>query len=92
MTGTRAGDPAWRDRLISAGEVAARTWEWGVRLARRENGSFHLECAECGQSAGLLSQGEEMASWVVTTGELMSAVLRHMVMAHDQPLGSHDGR
>lgn len=91
----RSSEPAWHDRLISRAEVLARTEQWPLRLGRRENGSIHLECARCEQSAGLLSQGgtgtANMASWVVTTGELVSAVLRHMVTAHDEHLGSHDG-
>jgi hypothetical protein len=49
----------------------------------------------CGQSCGLLGEDNGPGTAIVLTsvGDLLSGVLRHMVMAHDQPLNgaSDDG-
>jgi hypothetical protein len=65
----------------------------GERLPDR--GQFNLRCRLCGQSCRLLGEGPPNQP-VVKLGEirplpfdlegLLSAVLRHMVMAHDVPL------
>ena len=86
----------WNTKLITPGEALTRTGRWPLRIGHRKDGSVHLECARCAQSAGLLSDGKgsgtgKVGSWTVTTEELVSAVLRHMVMAHNEPLGDHGG-
>jgi hypothetical protein len=52
----------------------------------------NLRCGECGQSCGLIGQAEPGRldgvpdGFRTTLGDLLSAVLRHRVMAHDQAL------
>ena len=54
----------------------------------------NLRCGRCDQSVMLLGSGAPgellipVAAVATTAAEIMSAVLRHLVMAHDQPLSA----
>jgi hypothetical protein len=55
---------------------------------------INLRCQECGQSCAMLAQGRpgelvgvaDTDAFTTSLGDLLSAVLRHRVMAHDLPL------
>lgn len=44
----------------------------------------NLRCRKCDQSCGLLGAGQ--TAYQTTIGDLLTGVLRHLVMAHDVPL------
>jgi hypothetical protein len=75
-------NPGWNDALISR-EQAARLagaepvhWHWD-----RDIGGLLLRHTSCGKSCGLWMPGQP-----TTPDDVLSGVLRHLVMAHDLPL------
>ncbi len=75
----------WDPRLITAAEAIGLAGDWPVTAAVTD-GDIVLLCAKdgCGQSAGQLRHGGTTV--IASAGDYLSAVLRHMVMAHDIPL------
>jgi hypothetical protein len=65
---------------------------------QRDQIQINMRCRQCGQSITLLAAEPDLTAARVeggdtTAGDLISDVLRHQVMAHDQPLsgGKSDG-
>jgi hypothetical protein len=89
-----AGDwPVWMSAEWA--DLAQFETEGGAVQASRWQ--LNMRCGKCGQSCGLLTQAKpgllapsfERAD--TSPGDLLSGVLRHMVMAHDVPLNrSHN--
>jgi hypothetical protein len=72
------GHVAWPEKLITQAEafVLAADWPTEIRV--------DLLCGKCKLSVGQLERGG--LAYNSTLDEKLSAVLRHMVMAHDVPL------
>lgn len=81
---------AWPEKLITQAEafVLAAAWPVYVRSwYEKANGPEHginLYCGRCDQSTGQLRR--EDTTYNGSLDEMLSMVLRHMVMAHDVPL------
>jgi hypothetical protein len=81
----------WPEQMITQAEAFALAANWPVgaedcftEAGDRIPGDIRLVCVKCGQSTGQLAR-----SFVAYNGsldEMLSMVLRHMVMAHDVPL------
>ncbi|TNC19063.1 hypothetical protein [Amycolatopsis alkalitolerans] len=81
----------WDDRLITreralelAGTAPVYLEDAGVR-------GLFLRCAQCHQSCGQFRDGpgddvKRFAERTTTVEEILSGVLRHLVMVHDVPL------
>jgi hypothetical protein len=74
----------WDRRLLSPERALALAGDWPVRFTPLEDGSFHAICDACGQSCGRFYA--PLALLETSPADFLSAVLRHMVMAHDTPL------
>jgi hypothetical protein len=82
-------------------ELSQFEMEGGGHLADRPQ--INMRCGHerhgggpmCGQSCGLLGEnrGPDTVPVLTSVGDLLSGVLRHMVMVHDQPLNrsANDG-
>jgi hypothetical protein len=66
-------------------ELSQFEMESGGPSRAADRWQVNLRCARCDQSVAYLGDGERQFRQV-TVAELMSGVLRHMVMAHDVPL------
>jgi hypothetical protein len=94
-----AGDwPVWASaelaelsqfQMEGGGPGQADRWQINLRCGAERHGGG----AVCGQSCGMLGENTGAAPVLTSIGDLLSGVLRHMVMAHDQPLNgaSDDG-
>lgn len=91
----------WNSQLILPGEALAIAGDWPVVFAVKRNGDdgivrdtdeIHMCCVPCRQSVAMLNRGD--AEYRSSIEGQLSAVLRHMVMAHDIPLNHRraDGR
>jgi hypothetical protein len=85
------GFVAWPEKLITQAEAFVLAGNWHVHAEHRqraENGvqaaEIILACDQCGQSCGQLRRGTIVYNG--TLDEMLSMVLRHMVMAHDVSL------
>jgi hypothetical protein len=78
MAGSGPGFVTWPEKLITQAEafVLAADWPTEVRV--------DLLCGRCKQSVGQLQR--DGLPYNATLDEKLSAVLRHMVMAHDVQL------
>lgn len=86
----------WPDKLITQAEAFAKAATWPVKpwidhLSKRPEGTpadIQLLCDHdgCGQSMGQLRRGG--VTYNGTLDQMLSMVLRHMVMAHDVPLNT----
>jgi hypothetical protein len=58
------------------------------QINMRCGGQRHNSVGICGQSCGLLGEdrGDDTMPVLTSIGDLLSGVLRHMVMTHDVPL------
>jgi hypothetical protein len=79
----------WNAQLIRPEEALAIAGDWPVVFAVMHNsdantGEIHMCCEDCGQSVAMLNRGD--AEYRSSVEGQLSAVLRHMVMAHDIPL------
>jgi hypothetical protein len=92
----------WDARLISPERALRLAGDWPVyataELAelsqfgpeQADRMQVNLRCRKDGQSVGLL--GAPGVTYETSAGDLLSAVLRHLVTAHDLPLsGASDG-
>jgi hypothetical protein len=86
-------DVAWPDKMITQAEAFAKAslWPLQVRDGCDENGNripgeIELACVTCGRSMGQLAHGYTIYNG--SLDEMLSMVLRHMVMAHDEPLNT----
>jgi hypothetical protein len=81
---------AWPEKLITQAEAFVLAAAWPVRVVvRGDSGNLadldiDLWCGKCGRSCGQLRRGR--TTYNGTLDEMLSMVLRHMVMAHDVPL------
>lgn len=93
----------WPAKMITQAEAFAKAAEWPICAAIRHNpgdegsaqpGSLEivLLCRQgpmdkpCGQSMGQLRRDEMVYNG--SLDQILSMVLRHMVMAHDEPLNT----
>jgi hypothetical protein len=78
------GHVAWPEKLITQAEAFVLAADWPVRVVVEGDSDVNLACRKCGRSCGQLRRGG--TAYNATLDEMLSAVLRHMVMAHDVPL------
>jgi hypothetical protein len=89
-TARTPGFVAWPEKLITQAEafVLAAAWPVYVRSwfdsANGPERGINLYCGKCDQSCGQLNR--EGAIYNGSLDEMLSMVLRHMVMAHDVAL------
>ena len=72
--------------MITQAEAFALAANWPVYVAIDQTDVFMivLNCGKCSRSCGQLRRG--VITYNGTLDEMLSMVLRHMVMAHDVPL------
>jgi hypothetical protein len=88
------GGVAWPDKLITQAEAFAKAASWPVCTrswfseADGPERGINLYCDKdrCGQSMGQLRRGDTVYNG--SLDEMLSMVLRHMVMAHNVPLNT----
>jgi hypothetical protein len=79
----------WPDKLITQAEAFAKACDWPVMVqAGKGTGNINLHCGKCGRSCGQLRR--DGIAYNATLDEVLSMVLRHMVMAHDVPLNTRE--
>jgi hypothetical protein len=86
------GHVAWPEKLITQAEAFVLAGNWPVKATvgwsddspRLDDPDIDLRCGKCGRSTGQLRRGG--TPYNASLDEMLSAVLRHMVMAHDVPL------
>jgi hypothetical protein len=76
--------PTWDERLISP-ERAMRLVLGTELYLDVSGGVAHLRHVPCNQSVGMFWQ-RDCRPMTTSPDDLIAAILRHMVMAHDQPL------
>jgi hypothetical protein len=74
----------WPEQMITQAEAFGLAARWPVYAALDENAHIYLACRKCHQSTGQLARG--LVTYNGSLDEMLSMVLRHMVMAHDVPL------
>jgi hypothetical protein len=80
----------WPEQMITQAEAFGLAANWPVYASHRwtEPPNMHPEivlcCGKCRQSTGQLERGGKPYNG--SLDEMLSMVLRHMVMAHDVPL------
>ena len=80
------GAPQWPDKLITQAEAFAKAASWPVYAMPAPGASIDLLCGHCHRSAGQLRRGG--VPYNASLDEMLAMVLRHMVMAHDEPLNT----
>jgi hypothetical protein len=71
---------AWDDRLIDRARALQLAGDHTIYLQHSErDAAVFVRCAECDQSCARVTGG-------LTLDDLLSGVLRHLVMGHDMPL------
>jgi hypothetical protein len=85
------GHVAWPEKLITQAEAFVLAGDWPVYAGISTTGPMNiadfdvnLYCRKCRRSCGQLSRNG--TAYNGSLDEMLSAVLRHMVMAHDVPL------
>jgi hypothetical protein len=85
------GAVAWPEQMITRAEAFGLAAEWPVYVQHGEPGNLPeddmdtaLRCGKCHQSTGQLYHAG--TTYNGSLDEMLSMVLRHMVMAHDVPL------
>lgn len=82
------GEAAWPEQMITRAEAFGLAAEWPVYAASTVHpptaDELNLYCGKCSQSTGQLRRGG--VPYNASLDEMLSMVLRHMVMAHDVPL------
>ena len=86
------GFVAWPEKLITQAEAFVLAAAWPVRVGigapeemiNLADPDLNLYCGECGRSTGQLRRAG--TTYNGTLDEMLSMVLRHMVMAHDVSL------
>jgi hypothetical protein len=91
QTARTPGFVAWPEKLITQAEAFVLAANWPVYVEQDSVGHLPeddmdivLRCAKCHQSTGQLVRGG--TTYNGSLDEMLSMVLRHMVMAHDVPL------
>ena len=85
------GAPVWPEKMITQAEAFAKAANWPVRVHANGDG-YVLLCGKmiargmCNQSMGQLRRRDTVING--SLDEMLSMVLRHMVMAHDEPLNT----
>lgn len=79
---------AWPDKLITQAEAFAMAADWPVRVDWITTPVLEvvLLCGKCARSTGQLLR--EKTPYNGSLDQMLSMVLRHMVMAHDVPLNT----
>jgi hypothetical protein len=83
---------AWPEQLITQAEAFAKAADWPVYADWESLGTgvegitITLGCSICQRSCGQLRRGH--VAYNGTLDQMLSMVLRHMVMAHDVPLNT----
>jgi hypothetical protein len=89
-TARTPGFVAWPEKLITQAEAFVLAGNWPVYVrswfdsASGPERGIGLYCGKCDRSCGQLRREETTYSG--SLDEMLSMVLRHMVMAHDVPL------
>ena len=85
------GEVGWPGQLITQAEAFTLAADWPVYAANALAGppdrlitETHLRCGKCDGSCGQLQRGGTVYNG--SLDEMLSMVLRHMVMAHDVSL------
>jgi hypothetical protein len=82
---------AWPDKMITQAEAFAKASNWPVWV-HADTDEYTLRCGKmiergmCKQSMGQLCRRDTVING--SLDEMLSMVLRHMVMAHDEPLNT----
>jgi hypothetical protein len=92
MTEASARTPAavvWPEKMITQAEAFALAASWPVYVTNSPNalepsGDIHMMCRDCSRSCGQLQRGG--VTYNGSLDEMLSMVLRHMVMVHDVSL------
>jgi hypothetical protein len=90
QTARTPGFVAWPEKLITQAEAFVLAAAWPVRAVVRGDSAnladpnIDLWCSKCDRSCGQLRRSG--VTYNGSLDEMLSAVLRHMVMAHDVPL------
>jgi hypothetical protein len=74
----------WPDKLITQAEAFALAADWPVMVQAgpgKSGGNINLHCGKCGRSCGQLRR--DGIAYNASLDEVLSMVLRHMVMAHE---------
>ena len=84
-TARTPGPVAWPEQMITRAEAFGLAAEWPVYVdPRHVEDQVHLHCGRCFRSVGQLRRASTVYNG--SLDEMLSMVLRHMVMAHDVPL------
>jgi hypothetical protein len=85
-TARTPGFVAWPEKLITQAEAFVLAGNWPVYAWVEPNDAYEvsLRCEKCNQSCGQLRHGG--SAYNGSLDEMLSMVLRHMVMAHDVSL------
>jgi hypothetical protein len=70
----------WPEQLITQAEAFALASDWPV-MVQGDTDKSNLMCGKCGRSCGQLRRAG--IAYNASLDEILSMVLRHMVMAHD---------
>lgn len=89
-TARTPGQVAWPDKMITQAEAMAKAGHWPIWVDTLAKGTAYLRCgyADCDQSCGQLMR--DGVKYNASLDEMLSMVLRHMVMAHDVPLNTRE--
>lgn len=79
---------AWPEKMITQAEAFAKAADWPLWIDALAKGTAYLRCRkdDCDQSCGQLVR--DGTPYNASLDEMLSMVLRHMVMAHDVPLNT----
>ena len=85
------GEAAWPEQMITQAEAFTLAADWPVYAhwpmaidGALDHQTILLRCGRCNGSTGQLRHGG--TPYNASLDEMLSMVLRHMVMAHDVPL------
>jgi hypothetical protein len=82
-TARTPGFVAWPEKLITQAEAFVLAGNWPV-MCQGTPDNINLLCGKCGRSTGQLRRAG--IAYNASLDEMLSMVLRHMVMAHDVSL------
>lgn len=85
----QAGPPGFDARLMTAERLLQLAGHHGLRLGLDDTGHAWLDCDLCGKGVEQLTDG--LHPYVFRPGQLLSNVLRHLVMGHGLSLSGGNG-
>jgi hypothetical protein len=77
------GATGWPGQMITQAEAFGLASDWPV-MCQGTDDNINLVCGKCGRSCGQLRRAG--IAYNASLDEILSMVLRHMVMAHDVAL------